>query len=1312
MFTRFSRSLGRVAVGALTMLLVAVSGKGAGAQGTPPATVANVTTPITTTGVGSVLQSVVDNYGNWLFVDWANGALYEYPANGTSLLTLSGPGTLGGVGGYQNPTVVIGANNDLYLAGNYSNCLLRFPYSASTQTWPGLATLTTSNQAPNVCGTAPYSFAQYGLNVTGGFAGYFQPWGVTVDKSNTLIIADQNSGAIFTLSVNGTGVNSTPGTGTVILSKGKKRENSLAVDPTGNIFFVEDSGGIKGAYMIPAGETGVASDADPSIVRVDPNLSSVTGVATDPSGNIYISDSSAGVYFVPNPSGVPNPSAAIQLTSTPATGQVSVDTVRGILYVPNTNSGSVAIALNSVPTGAVPVGTTAKSSSSVLFNFNQSEQLGSFVIQEAGVANPDFVLTSGGTCVLYDPTQKSPVVYAPGSSCSETVSLSPHALGPVSATLQLLQYKTNTVLASFVLQGTGTGSAVQVLPGGESAVGSGLKTPSQIALGSNGSIYVADPGLGTVVSFAQGSSGTTAPTAVATGLSSPTGVAVDGTGDLFVAGNGSVVEVPGGSSGLNAAAQTTLKTGLGTNLKLAADDLGAVYVADPDNHRVVALGGLVAHGNALPSVVGERDYTGFSAPSAIAVDQNADLFIADGANLYEVTPAGTQTTLLTTLSGATGLAVDPSGAVYVTMGGQTMRVPNVGGAITPASQTSIATDDTGATAVAVDASGNVYLTNTAAGNLDFVSTSAAYNFGTLTSTSGSAAQTFSVVDSGNLPLNITGFAATPDFSATATTCTGGPVGVGAACTVTVTFSPGPGDQGPLTGTLLVTGDEVNAPVGVNGTGVGAGLLGSTTALTVSTMLVNSTSVTVTVAPAVAGGITPTGQVSLVLTGKGLATLTFTGTLSNGVVTITPPQIPAGAYTFTANYIGDRVYGTSSASANVTVAASPITLVQPTMAQVQTALPTYPYILAAGAGAQEPYDGSVNQYEYTYPLQVLTGDAAPLIGVPVYDSKGKLVANNYGSISFTGVPAGSGCTAVPVAADGTAAFTTSCLSINTTNSSIPNILNAYTITPVYSGAGVGSAAGNTNPNYATVTGTPIAFTALRNPMVAISSNPSSISVTKGSSATATLTLTSILGYGIAGSGSGLNNYSLPLQLACDGLPAYATCSFTYANPDPSDPQSVDVGPVAGTVLSYRGAAAAPCTVAQGCVGPGVVTMTINTNTGTGLSASARRGGKSEAAYAAVFGLGLCGLVFGKRRSLRGRLMLSVCLLLCGGAMTGLSGCSTTQLGTSTATASPAGTYMVLVTAKQVGTQINSSTGATVYGNQNQMSLPFTINVTVQ
>ena len=124
------------------------------------------------------------------------------------------------------------------------------------------------------------------------------------------------------------------------------------------------------------------------------------------------------------------------------------------------------------------------------------------------------------------------------------------------------------------------------------------------------------------------------------------------------------------------------------------------------------------------------------------------------------------------------------------------------------------------------------------------------------------------------------------------------------------------------------------------------------------------------------------------------------------------------------------------------------------------------------------------------------------------------------------------------------------------------------------------------------------------------------------------------------------------------------------------------------------------------------MTINTALAPGTVASLHRGGRSEAAYAAVFGLGLFGLAFGKRRTLRGRMLLALCILVCGGVMAGLSGCSTTQLGTSTATASPAGTYTVIVTAKQVGSQVITQTPGVVYGNQNQMSLPFTMNVTVQ
>ena len=46
---------------------------------------------------------------------------------------------------------------------------------------------------------------------------------------------------------------------------------SVAQDPEGNIYFVESSARLPGLDRIPAGSTGLAGDADPSITRVDPN---------------------------------------------------------------------------------------------------------------------------------------------------------------------------------------------------------------------------------------------------------------------------------------------------------------------------------------------------------------------------------------------------------------------------------------------------------------------------------------------------------------------------------------------------------------------------------------------------------------------------------------------------------------------------------------------------------------------------------------------------------------------------------------------------------------------------------------------------------------------------------------------------------------------------------------------------------------------------------------------------------------------------------------------------------------------------------
>jgi hypothetical protein len=298
----------------------------------------------------------------------------------------------------------------------------------------------------------------------------------------------------------------------------------------------------------------------------------------------------------------------------------------------------------------------------------------------------------------------------------------------------------------------------------------------------------------------------------------------------------------------------------------------------------------------------------------------------------------------------------------------------------------------------------------------------------------------------------------------------------------------------------------------------------------------------------------------------------------------------------------------------------------------------------------------------------------------------------------------------VQSDGTAQFDPSCLTIDTSNNAIPNIQTTYTVTPMYSPVGTGGSVGYTNPNYTAVAGTAVNYTALRNPMVSISSNPSTLSVAKGSSTTATLTLTSILGYGIAGSNGLLNNYSMPVQLACDGLPAYATCTFVYPHPDPSDPDSVHVGPATGTMLSVQGAGAAPCTVAQGCSGPGTVIMTISTNVPSGVARLER--GTGNTTLAAMLGMGLLSFVFSKRKALRVRLLTLACVLLCFGVLGGISGCSTTQLGGNAAQATPAGTYTVQVTAKEVGSQVITQYPGITYGNANQMSLPYTMQVTIQ
>jgi hypothetical protein len=330
---------------------------------------------------------------------------------------------------------------------------------------------------------------------------------------------------------------------------------------------------------------------------------------------------------------------------------------------------------------------------------------------------------------------------------------------------------------------------------------------------------------------------------------------------------------------------------------------------------------------------------------------------------------------------------------------------------------------------------------------------------------------------------------------------------------------------------------------------------------------------------------------------------------------------------------------------------------------------------------------------------------------------------------------------------------SCVAIDTSNNTVPDIMTYYSVTPQYSGTYNDLA--SINPNYENAAGQSVSFWALAHPMVQLSASPATLSVNAGSSVSTTLTVTSILGYGYAGRTGSENNYSLPLDLQCQGLPAYASCTFTYSAPNPADPNAptnltynstpspsnpqgllcttstaanplycaVDVGPNPGTINgrsgNHGGSSTTPCSAIDGCLGPGTVTMTINTNVPLGTSSKVEKD-KGGIAFAALFGLGLFGIVLRRKAAGWERLLMVICVLILGGAFAGITACSTKILGTeSTAAVTPSGSYWVTVTAKEAGTLvIQCSNGPTcvngyelVPGSGTQMSLPFTVYVTI-
>ncbi|MCC7327600.1 MAG: hypothetical protein IT521_12445 [Burkholderiales bacterium] len=287
--------------------------------------------------------------------------------------------------------------------------------------------------------------------------------------------------------------------------------------------------------------------------------------------------------------------------------------------------------------------------------------------------------------------------------------------------------------------------------------------PEGVAVDTAGNLYVTDygnhtirkrapDGVITTVAGLAGVSGAADGSGSEARFSQPSGIAVDGEGNIYVSDNAGIRKIAPSGVVSTFVGKSDGSPSLGG---LAADANGLIYAAGGGANKVyrISAAGVVttlAGTGAWGSADGLAAQATFAYPAAVALDGAGNVYVADRDNftIRRISPNGFVTTVAGTagLSGAAdgvgaaarfagpaGIAMDPTGAIYVTDAGDlrafnnTIRKVSIGGAVsTIAGNVGVATpmDGVGVAAsfadprgITVDNFGTVFVADRAASTI-------------------------------------------------------------------------------------------------------------------------------------------------------------------------------------------------------------------------------------------------------------------------------------------------------------------------------------------------------------------------------------------------------------------------------------------------------------------------------------------------------------------------------------------------------------------------------------------------------------------